>query len=373
VVFDRGEPGPRVTRDDRPARCEPSAGAAAVTGPIENRRSKETQLMKAFGGLLFGAASLGVTLLATSPARAQSQQDDVQGLAACGNIDVEASAQCRVEVEGGCLARCEPVQVRAACAADLYVRCETDGCDVELPECQASCDIQGCAARCNVNPGNFSCSAECEGSCEGSCDAECNATAGDGEARARCQASCRATCQGKCDASCRGTPPSAQCEARCQASCQGSCRGRANIRCQADCQARGYATCEAELSGGCRVQCQKPEGALFCNGNYVDAGNNLNDCIDALRAKFAINVDVSARGSAQCSNGVCTAEGEAEASCAVAEPGRCAPATSRLGWVFGGLGLGPRALAAPPHQGPHGREVRRSPRAAASRPARARS
>jgi hypothetical protein len=300
--------------------------------------------MKAFGGLLFGAASLGATLFVALPAAAQSQEDDVQGLAACGNIDVSAEAQCKVEVQGGCLAKCEPLQVRAACAADLYVSC--DGrCNAQLEaSCQASCNIQDCTARCTANPGNFSCSADCEGSCEGSCDADCNAQAGDGEAKARCSASCRATCQGKCDASCQGTPPSASCEARCNASCQGSCTAKANVDCQVDCQADGYAQCEVDVSGGCKVQCQKPEGALFCDSSYVDAGNNLEQCIQALRSKFAINVDVSARGSAnaECSNGQCTAEaeGEAEASCSVAEPGRCSPASSRLGWVAGGLGLG---------------------------------
>lgn len=295
--------------------------------------------MKAFGGLLLGAASLGVTLFTAAPASAQSGQDDVQGLAACGNIDIEAGAQCKVEVEGGCLAKCEPVEVRVACAAKLYAACDTD-CKVQLPDCQASCNIGDCSARCQADAGNFSCSADCEGSCSLNCDAECSARGGDGEAQGRCKASCEATCQGKCDASCQGTPPTASCEARCEASCQGSCSGRANIKCQADCQGEAYVKCETEVSGGCKVRCQQPEGALFCNSNYVDAGNNLDDCIDALRAKFAINVDVSARGSAECSNGQCTAEGEAEASCAVAEPGRCGPSPSRAGWVLGGLGLG---------------------------------
>ncbi|HEU4410983.1 MAG TPA: hypothetical protein VFS43_37365 [Polyangiaceae bacterium] len=290
--------------------------------------------MKAFGGLLFGAASLGVTLLAGSPALAA--QDDVQGLAACGNIDVEASARCEAQVGIECEANCTPPKVQLACAAELYAEC--DGrCQVELPNCEVDCQ-GGCEADCNVNPGNFSCTAECEGSCDASCEGECSARGGDGEAQARCRASCRATCQGRCDASCRGTPPSADCRASCQASCQGSCSGRANIKCQADCQAGGYVECEGRISGGCRARCSQPEGALFCDTNYVDAGNNLQDCYNALRARF--DIQVSARGSAECSNGQCTAEGEASASCSVAEPGRCSPAPSRLGWVAGGLGLG---------------------------------
>ena len=35
------------------------------------------------------------------------------GLADCGNIDVSAQAQCKVEVKGGCTAKCEAVSFEA--------------------------------------------------------------------------------------------------------------------------------------------------------------------------------------------------------------------------------------------------------------------
>jgi hypothetical protein len=41
------------------------------------------------------------------------------GIEACGDIHVEAEAQCEVEVEGGCVAHCEPVRFEASCAAEL--------------------------------------------------------------------------------------------------------------------------------------------------------------------------------------------------------------------------------------------------------------
>lgn len=301
--------------------------------------------MKALGGLLFGVAALGASLLVAPPALAD--EDDVDGIAACNNIDVSAEAQCEVQVEGGCDVKCTPVSVQAACAANLYVGCNGT-CKLEAEaSCEASCNVTDCVAKCNVNPGEFRCSADCEASCSGSCDAECNAMAGDGEAKARCQASCSATCQGKCDASCTGTAPEASCQARCDASCKGSCSGKANIKCQAACQAKGSVECEARVTGGCKARCETPEGAIFCSGEYVDAGDNLKECINALYAKYAIKVNVSGSSSlsSQCSNGVCSfeaeAEGEVSASCSVADPGRCAPAgSSRLDWVAGGLGLG---------------------------------
>jgi hypothetical protein len=70
----------------------------------------------------------------------------------------------------------------------------------------------------------------------------------------------------------------------------------------------------------------KNPGGLFCNGQYVDSGNNLQNCIDALKAQ--LNITVS--GSSSCSGNSCQAEGEASASCATAP-------------VRGGRGLGAAA------------------------------
>src|SRR5262245_26961869 len=71
------------------------------------------------------------------------------GIDACGDIHVEADAQCEVIPPGAsCEAMCEPVALRAACAAELA----------------ASCD-----GGCNKLP-----SATCTGSCEADCEADCS-------------------------------------------------------------------------------------------------------------------------------------------------------------------------------------------------------
>jgi hypothetical protein len=62
--------------------------------------------------------------------------------------------------------------------------------------------------------------------------------------------------------------------------------------------------CFAELSGGCEVNCQKPEGALFCNGQYVNA-SDIGACINWLLTNKNIEVDVSATASVECSGGNC--------------------------------------------------------------------
>jgi MYXO-CTERM domain-containing protein len=252
--------------------------------------------------IVIGALALVTPLFTASEAQAAAS------LESCGNIHVEAEAECKVEVEGGCTARCEPVNFTAACAAELKASCDGD-CNVEASaECSGSCNAD-CMAECEVTPAEFNCTASCQADCSADCSGRC---AADSDS-AKCEASCKATCSGDCDASCNVTPPEANCEAKCSASCEGSCKAEANVDCQIDCQADGYVDCEAELTGGCETQCSKPEGALFCDGQYVDAGNNLEECFAALKAIFDIDVDAS--GSASCEGNTCMAEGEVSCNC----------------------------------------------------------
>jgi MYXO-CTERM domain-containing protein len=89
------------------------------------------------------------------------------------------------------------------------------------------------------------------------------------------------------------------------------------MSCQIECQGNLSAKCQTDMKGGCEVACKSPEGALFCDGQYVDHGGNLKDCISALEAAMSITVDVSASASfsGECAGGSCSAQGEAEAGC----------------------------------------------------------
>ena len=263
---------------------------------------------------------------------------DAANLSACGNIELAANAKCEMRVEGGCVASCEPVSFRVQCAADLYVGCNGQ-CNAQVEaSCTASCQA-GCQAECQVDPGAFECSASCRADCGASCDARCAADPNS----AQCAASCEATCGGECDARCEATPPSADCEAQCQACCTGSCDAKANIDCQIDCQADGFVSCESELKGGCEVACQKPDGALFCDGQYVNVGDQIDQCVAQLESLLQIKVEGYASGNAQCSDGRCTAEGEAGVSCAQSPGNTSSGAAAILGAIAAfGLALGRR-------------------------------
>jgi len=249
------------------------------------------------------------------------------GIGACGNIHVEAEAECEVLVEGGCLAQCEPVSFQAQCAADLYVGCEGE-CNANFEaSCVTSCQAD-CQAECDVDPARFDCRASCLADASASCSGRCDSD----ECRSSCEANAEAECSGHCDYD----PAQVDCSGHCDASCQGSCRAEANVDCQVDCQSRGFVDCQAELQGGCEVECQRPEGALFCDSQYVDHGGHLEECIDSLRAELNIEVDGYAEGS--CSSGSCQGEAGGSISCAVAPEGRGALGVGALVLLMLGLG-----------------------------------
>ena len=236
-----------------------------------------------------------------------ASMDAQAGLEACGNINLSGSANCEFKTSGGCEAACTPVNFELACAGQGSVDCRSE-CNLDASvDCSGSC--QGsCEAQCEVDPGAFDCSASCQtdcsGSCGASCSAKCEADGNSAECMGQCEASCEASCSTECDAECEVVPPSADCTAQCGGCCGGSCNASANFDCQVDCQADLKVACEAEMQGGCDVACSKPEGALFCDGQFVNS-QDVNECVAALAA--ALNIEVT--GSASCDNGSCEAEG----------------------------------------------------------------
>ena len=262
--------------------------------------------------------------------------DAKAGLESCGNINVSADAKCTVVAKAECTGQCTPVKMELACAGKLEASCRGE-CNVDAEaSCTGSCQAD-CTGQCSANPGSLDCSANCQGRCEGDCSGKCSASANKGE----CEASCKASCSGSCSAQCTGTPPSATCDAKGQASCKGPCKAKVNVDCQVSCQSKGYVKCKGELEGGCKVRCDDPEGALFCDGHYVDTGNNLKNCVAALNA--VLKVKVSASGSAECAGNECSAEGKAGVACAVSNGGDALdPRVFALGLGFVAVGLARR-------------------------------
>ena len=261
------------------------------------------------------------------------------GIESCGNIDVKASATCKAEVGTTCKASCTPIQFHAACTAQVDGTCSTKCSKPPEVSCQGTCEGD-CNTECTTTGATFACEGSCTTSCEGTCAGKCSTTgdAGAGDAghgdQASCEASCKATCGTECQGSCTGTAPSADCTTKCKASCQGSCTADVNMACQTDCRGTAYTSCESDFQGQCEIECDDPDGALFCDGEYVDKGGNGQKCIDALNAYLKSHVQASASGS--CTGNVC--QGQAKANCHCSTPA--------MGRGSSGEGLFVGALAA---------------------------
>lgn len=233
-------------------------------------------------------------------------------LSDCGDISLEAEAECSViPPTASCDVMCTPISVRAACSAKLAASCEA-GCD-KLPsvDCSGKC-VAECTGDCTVDPGKFDCQAACRADCSGSCGAKCSANSDKAGCMAECSGACSVSCKGSCDVA----PPSASCDAKCEAGCEGSCKVDTNFDCQASCQAKGYAKCEADIQGSCKAKCKSTKGALFCDGQFVDNGDDLDMCIDALKAAFnaKVTIKASSEGESGCDGGTCEASGRAKVS-----------------------------------------------------------
>jgi hypothetical protein len=83
-------------------------------------------------------------------------------------------------------------------------------------------------------------------------------------------------------------PASADCSAQCNACCSGSCDVEANFDCSFD--------CTAEMQGGCEVDCRQPEGALFCDGQYI-AVQDLPACMEYLLSNLDVEFEAEAEAS----------------------------------------------------------------------------
>lgn len=216
----------------------------------------------------------------------------------CGRFDFSGGLSCRVEVSGGCTADCTSLKLEAACSGGCSATADTT--------CVNDCGTQ-CVAMCD--PQLLDCFAGCHSECDQPTMQDCQ-TKHAGEdcltaARSQCDIHCKDACQ---------VPPS-NCQEHCTKCCTGSCTTQVNFDCDF--------SCFADVRGGCEVQCQKPEGAIFCNGQYVHA-SDVQACI-AYLATQGIDVDVSARGSVKCDLNGCSGVGD------IAGTGCAAAPQSRLG------------------------------------------
>jgi hypothetical protein len=235
------------------------------------------------------AVTSGIAVLSA----AQPAQADREDLGPCGMFDFSAGLSCKVEVSGGCTAKCSPLQFKAACKG---------GCTATTTQsnCTNNCGTQ-CIQQCN--PQLLDCFVGCHAECDAPVEQQCTQKGGVKD----CKAQAKAQCDMHCESSCKVPPTS--CQEHCTSCCTGSCDTQVNFDCDLSCMAK--------VEGGCNVACTKPEGAIFCNGQYVNA-TDIKACIAHLATR-SIKVDVSASASLNCTGTDCAGT----AGVNVPKPGGC--------------------------------------------------
>jgi MYXO-CTERM domain-containing protein len=305
----------------------------------EERRAKYARAESLVRSLLYASAmkhalpfarpisTLAVGLLALTAAPRFAHA----GISACGNIDIDASASCKLVTQSQCTTQCAPASFEQCCAAKLEVQCNSQCNTTADATCVSSCE-SSCSTTCTPT---VDCTTDCNSRCESGCSSSCTTSGNTTD----CQASCGACCDDHCDTQCTTVPASADCTTKCNASCTGSCTAQANTTCQTQCQESSYEQCKTDFQQTCSTQCTQTEGALFCDGNYVDVGGNLTACVDALNAVLTshIEVSVTGSGSSSCTGNTCTGEGttNAKVSCAASSGPAPTGPLSALGVMFG--------------------------------------
>jgi len=229
------------------------------------------------------------------------------GLPECRDLRLEDVASGGCELEGGvsCQGSCSRLGIyKKACATRLHQVCRTD-CTVSAdPTCTDGC-TETCTSECDRGV-SITCIHNCFGECVGSCGTHCDGAADP----AQCRATCEATCDGECDIQCRPVVDG-DCYTHCIECCGGSCKAQANLDCQTTCQDEEFESCEHELEVECSGSCDV-DVSLFCEGQYMLSGPDLQPCVEALVAKGTLQVeaevsvnagdlDTSPRGKVGCS------------------------------------------------------------------------
>jgi hypothetical protein len=233
--------------------------------------------------VLFSAGIMaGVWTLGSSSAHAD--------LDACGDIFLSGDASCGYEPREECMTQCMTVAVEQSCVAQVYNECETSCTTTASTECESTCTAS-CVNNCTTMT-----TTETGPSCKDLCLADCGGGSADGDRRSRCA---KYTCERKCEARCGDDPEptrvtsTTECNPTCTNACTASCTAKVNVECQQDCQERTYVQCEQRMVEQCRTQCEDKGGAIFCDGQFVNA-TNAESCADEIRLDVDIDIDVDA-------------------------------------------------------------------------------
>jgi hypothetical protein len=208
----------------------------------------------------------------------------------CGGIFLTADSKCEFKPVQDCMTTCATTSVEQACAQKTETMCSGNCTTTDTTSCTQT-HTDSCMKECDTIVSKSShdvCTSECTDNCTGDAVSKGHF----GGDMGKCHQNCGQDCDTDCD-SCSTTDQSTDCMTKCMSVVQNECTEEVNRECVLSCQTDNYTSCETDTVNTCTTSCHDKGGALFCDGQFIDA-SDIKSCADQLATEFSFNIDLSA-------------------------------------------------------------------------------
>lgn len=232
---------------------------------------------------LSAVALLSAVFLAPHAAHAKA-------LDQCGGVFLSINSQCEFKPIQECQTTCATTSVEQVCAQKTYNTCSESCTTSDIKSCTKT-RTDSCSKQCETissKSSNEVCVSECSDSCTASAVSDHRFNGDQG----RCHKNCEHDCNAHCESS-STSDQSTDCETKCLSIVENQCTEEVNRDCVLECQTNNYQDCETQTVETCNTTCKDKGGALFCDGQYIEA-SDLQACADQLASEFSFTIDVSA-------------------------------------------------------------------------------
>lgn len=208
----------------------------------------------------------------------------------CGGVFLTADSQCEFKPIQDCMTTCATTSVEQACSQKTYSMC-SGGCTVTDMTACTKTHTDSCTKECDsitTKSSHEVCTSECTDNCTKDAVSKNDF---DGDMN-KCHQGCAHDCDTQCN-TCSETDQSTDCMTKCMSVTTSECTEEVNRDCVLSCQTDNYTNCETDTVNTCNTTCTDKGGALFCDGQFIDA-DDLQACADQLATEFSFNIDVTA-------------------------------------------------------------------------------
>jgi len=242
-----------------------------------------TMTVRATSVFTASALLLGLSLLPSSA--------HAKALDQCGGVFLTADSKCEFKPVQDCMTTCATTSVEQACAQKTYTMCSASCTVSDVTTCTQS-HTDTCTKECDTITTKSSHDV-CTSECTDNCTTDAVGKGRFGGDMDRCHHGCQHDCDSDCD-SCSTTDQTTDCMTKCMSVVQNECKEEVNRDCVLSCQTDNYTACETDTVNTCTTTCHDKGGALFCDGQYIDA-SDLQACANQLAVEFSFNIDVSVK------------------------------------------------------------------------------